>query len=142
MNSLTRSLKHSLVGLLASAIVAVGAAATLADSKDSQNETAGPAYVIAVVDVANPAEFLRYQESALPAILAHGGKAIVATTSVHVFEGQWPANWTVILEFPSKAEALAWYTSSTYQQAIPIRKRSTIFTNMVMAPQYHPPSSH
>ena len=96
------------------------------------------AYVIAQAQVTDWNEFQRYQEAALPSILAHKGKAIVATKTVTILEGRWTANWTVVLEFPSMQAAKDWYASQSYQQAIPIRKKATKFTNLLIVDKYSP----
>jgi len=38
-----------------------------------------------------------------------------------VLEGEWPHERTVILEFPSREKAEAWYHSPAYQKILPLR---------------------
>ena len=48
----------------------------------------------------------------------------VAFGAIEGFEGPAPAG-VVMLEFPSMAEARAWYNSPGYQQAVPFRQKAT-----------------
>lgn len=110
----------------------------MAAEPSTTQEQSAQAYVIAQAQIADWNEFQRYQEAALPSILAHKGKAIVATKTVAILEGRWAANWTVVLEFPSMQAAKDWYASQSYQQAIPIRKKATKFTNLLIVDKYSP----
>ena len=110
----------------------------MAAEPSTTQEQSTQAYVIAQAQVTDWNEFQRYQEAALPSILAHKGKAIVATKTVTILEGRWAANWTVVLEFPSMQAAKDWYASQSYQQAIPIRKKATKFTNLLIVDKYSP----
>jgi uncharacterized protein (DUF1330 family) len=107
-------------------------------SRGSAAEADGPVYVIAQVDIANAMEFQRYQEVALRVILDNKGKTLVATEAAQVLEGDWPGNWTVVLEFPSADDAKRWYASPVYQAAIPIRHAAARFTNIAMVKRYRP----
>jgi len=62
----------------------------------------------------------RYRLQARPTIAAHGGMVIVARGAQTLLEGNAPAE-TVIVEFASDEQALAWYHSSDYQEATKLR---------------------
>ena len=49
--------------------------------------------------------------------LVHGAKA-------EVLEGNWPGD-LIILEFPDREQASAWYTSPAYQQILPLRTENS-----------------
>ncbi|HTK92871.1 MAG TPA: DUF1330 domain-containing protein [Verrucomicrobiae bacterium] len=49
-------------------------------------------------------------------IVSHGGKFVVRGGGLSVLEGEWPFARTVIVEFPSRAAAEAWYRSPAYQK--------------------------
>ena len=59
---------------------------------------------------------LRSKRSAVA--LSRGGK-------LSVLEGQWPHPRTVIIEFPARDSAEAWYKSAEYQKMIDLRLKST-----------------
>ena len=59
----------------------------------------------------------------VPATLApFGGKFIVRGGKVTVHEGEWPHPRTVVIEFPSRAQAEGWYKSAEYQKIIQLRQ--------------------
>ena len=82
------------------------------------------AYVIAEVEVANPAEYADYVTLANASVLRHGGRFVVRGGPSDVFEGDW-AGRLVVLEFESLEAARAWYDSDDYQACLPIRLRSS-----------------
>jgi uncharacterized protein (DUF1330 family) len=54
---------------------------------------------------------------------------------VEVVEGSWPFTRTVILEFPSKKLAQAWYDSDEYQAVVGLRHGSAT-SNLVIVSGY------
>jgi uncharacterized protein (DUF1330 family) len=84
------------------------------------------AYVIAAETVKDEAMFDEYRKQ-VPATLApFGGTFIVRGGKVTVHEGQWPHLRTVIIEFPSRAQAEGWYKSAEYQKIIQLRHGSSV----------------
>ena len=76
------------------------------------------AYVIAAETVKDDAMFDEYRKQ-VPATLApFGGKFIVRGGKVTVQEGEWPHPRTVVIEFPSLAQALAAHETPGYQDAL------------------------
>jgi uncharacterized protein (DUF1330 family) len=59
-----------------------------------------------------------YGAKAAGTIFPAGGKPLVAGAPEAVVEGEWHGTQTVILEFPSVDEAIAWYESEDYQAVI------------------------
>ena len=49
--------------------------------------------------------------------LVHGGKA-------EVLEGAWPGH-LIIIEFPDRERARAWYESAAYQEILPLRTNNS-----------------
>jgi uncharacterized protein (DUF1330 family) len=83
-----------------------------------------PAYIVFIRD--NPIrdadamkEYSRVNRSAPP---PPGMTALAAYGAITKLEGPAP-DGAVILQFPTIAEAQAWYDSPTYQEAIPHRMR-------------------
>jgi uncharacterized protein (DUF1330 family) len=44
------------------------------------------------------------------------GKLLSVDEDAQTLEGVWPATRTVLIEFPSQDDALAWYRSDEYQE--------------------------
>jgi uncharacterized protein (DUF1330 family) len=84
-----------------------------------------PAYFIADIEVTDPAEFDAYRKGVPPTIAAYGGRYIVRGGALESMEGGWTMNRLVILEFPSMAQAKAWYHSPEYKDLLAQRLRST-----------------
>lgn len=72
------------------------------------------AYVIYLGDILDVARYELYKENVAPNIAAAGGKYLVRGGETELLEGQLPASRTVILEFPSRQAALAWYHGEEY----------------------------
>jgi len=90
------------------------------------------AYVIAAETVNDETMFDEYRKQ-VPATLApYGGKFIVRGGKVSVHEGEWPHPRTVVIEFPSRAQAEAWYKSAEYQKIIGLRLKSSV-GNLIIA---------
>ncbi|KQU87260.1 hypothetical protein ASD99_01320 [Mesorhizobium sp. Root695] len=74
-------------------------------------------------DVPND-EGLSYLEQVEATVAPYGGKWL-AQGSVDVLEGAWPGS-VVLMEFPSRDTASAWYNSAAYQAIAPLRVRNAI----------------
>jgi uncharacterized protein (DUF1330 family) len=82
------------------------------------------AYVIFNYDIQNSELWSTYAQSAVPNLMAAGGKLLTATHEFETVEGQ-PQQVIVVIEFESMAAAKAWYTSASYQAIMPMRAEST-----------------
>ena len=78
------------------------------------------AYVVNEIWVTEPERFSTYAQQVPPTLAAYGGRYVVRSGASKVIEGDPPAR-VVILEFPDRAAALAWRSSSAYQAILPIR---------------------
>lgn len=78
-------------------------------------------YVIAQVTISSPDDYPPYQALAAAAIAKFGGEYIVRGGQSQTVEGNPPAERTVIIRFPSYEQALAWYNSDEYAEAMPLR---------------------
>src|ERR1700751_6134579 len=59
------------------------------------------------------------------------GKVVGVAEDVEIVEGSWPFTRTVLIEFPSKELARAWYESDEYQAVAGLRHGSAT-SNLVM----------
>lgn len=79
------------------------------------------AYVIAQLTVTDPAGFEAYRQAVPPIIAAHGGRYLVRGGAVARLEGAPVGPRIIVLEFPDKAAAEAFYNSPEYQEILPLR---------------------
>ena len=83
------------------------------------------AYVIATETVHDEAMFADYRKQVVASVEAFGGRFIARGGKLTVLEGQWQHPRTVIIEFPARESAEAWYKSADYQKIIDLRLKST-----------------
>ena len=83
------------------------------------------AYFVCTMTVRDPETYRRYT-ALTPATLArHGGKFLTRGEETVTTEGSPFTERMVILEFPDKATALAWYNDADYQSASAFRRASS-----------------
>lgn len=75
-------------------------------------------YIVFTEQVNDPDGMAEYSAKAAGTIFPAGGMPLAAGPPDEVLEGEWHGTQTVILEFPSVEEALAWYHSAEYQAVI------------------------
>jgi uncharacterized protein (DUF1330 family) len=81
-------------------------------------------YVLAEVEVTDPALFETYRPLASASIAAFGGRYLARGGETRCMEGDRPSCRMVLLEFDSPERALEWYHSPQYQEALAIRERA------------------
>ncbi|MFM7345038.1 MAG: DUF1330 domain-containing protein [Tagaea sp.] len=91
-----------------------------------------PAYVIADVDVSDPAKYEGYKALSPGAIAAAGGKFVARGGETAILEGDWKPARLVVVEFADLAAAKAFYDSELYRRARAARAGATRRFNMVM----------
>ncbi len=72
------------------------------------------AYVISRVSISDAQAMSDYIDRAPPGVAAHGGRYLVRTGDIDCLEGQADYERVVVVAFPDKEKALAWYNSSDY----------------------------
>jgi uncharacterized protein (DUF1330 family) len=105
----------ALVGMV---IGAAGAAAMYA-----QQAKVAPGYVIAEVEVTDPATFQKYTEQVPGTLAPFGGHFLIRGSKITPLEGEAPKRLTVIA-FESAQKAMAWEDSPAYGAIRPIRQSS------------------
>lgn len=83
------------------------------------------AYVIANIEVIDPAGYEEYRRLAGPSVAAFGGEFLVRGGAVTTKEGESPWHRVVVTRFPDMATAQAWYDSPDYRHARGIRERTS-----------------
>lgn len=82
------------------------------------------AYLVVEVEVTDPARYDEYRAQ-VPATLAkYGGRFIVRGGQPETLEGRWAPKRVVVLEFPDRAAAKAWWSSPEYAPAKALRQRA------------------
>jgi uncharacterized protein (DUF1330 family) len=90
-------------------------------------------YILAEVEVTDPALFETYRPLAAASIAAFGGKYLVRGGATEVLEGEGTPGRMVLLEFSSPERAMEWYRSAEYQKALAIRLKAATTKARVMA---------
>jgi len=80
-----------------------------------------PAYILAEVEVTNPAGYESYRPLAGASVAQYGGKFVVRGGKAELIEGSNEPARIVVIEFPDTATAKRWYHSPEYQEALKIR---------------------
>jgi uncharacterized protein (DUF1330 family) len=85
-----------------------------------------PAYLLANIEVTDPAGFERYR-AAVPAVIArHGGRYLARGGASEVLEGAYSGHRFVVLEFPDRAAAEAFWQSPDYAECRKLREGAAI----------------
>lgn len=72
-------------------------------------------YLLAQITIHDREKYAAYEAGFLDIFARYKGTALVVDEEPEVLEGDWPCTRTVVLEFPSRDDALAWYQSDAYQ---------------------------
>ncbi len=84
-----------------------------------------PAYIIADIQVTDPAAYDDYRPLAAASIARFGGRFVVRGAKVELLEGAPPPERIVLIEFPDADTARRWYRSEEYQTALKIRQAAS-----------------
>lgn len=76
-----------------------------------------PAYLVVDARSSDPVAIQHYRELAQKAVAQYGGRYLVRGAPYEVLEGDWRPERLVILEFPSREDALRFYDSPEYREA-------------------------
>ncbi|MCS6995783.1 MAG: DUF1330 domain-containing protein [Casimicrobiaceae bacterium] len=90
------------------------------------------AYVIALVRVTDPERYQHYAALTPAAVAAAGGRFIVRGGDPEWLEGQLDRPRIVVIEFPDRAHARAFYASAAYQAAREKRLGAAEFSMVVV----------
>ena len=90
------------------------------------------AYVVADIDVTNPAAFDEYRALVAPLVAKYGGKYLVRGGAYEKVEGNWAPKRVVIIEFESLERAKEFYYSDDYNPVMDIRKRASISNVLIV----------
>lgn len=84
------------------------------------------AYILANVTVTNPTQYQDYLKLSSIAMQAHGAEVCVRGGAVSVLEGDWKPERVVLLKFPTREAAQAFYDSAEYTRARQAREGAAV----------------
>jgi len=84
-----------------------------------------PAYVVADIQVTDPAAYEPYRPLAGASIARFGGRFMVRGGPVELLEGEPQPERIVVIEFPDAETARRWYHCEEYQSAVKIRQAAS-----------------
>ena len=90
-----------------------------------------PAYMIAHIDVHDPALFEQYRAAVPNVLAAHGGRYLARGGAVTVMEGPSSNRRLVVIQFPDRAAAEAFYASPAYKPLLEMRLAATTSTLVI-----------
>jgi len=79
------------------------------------------AYVIAMIEVADPGAYSTYTARTPDVIAQFGGRFVVRGGDPQVLEGTLPGSRVVVIAFPDRGRAEEFYRSNAYQEILPLR---------------------
>lgn len=82
-----------------------------------------PAYVIVDIDVKDKERLSQYSDAAAATLIPFKGEYIVKGEA-EVLHGERPYPIKVVIAFPDKEQARAWYASDAYQAIVGLRDQA------------------
>lgn len=107
------------LGVLIGSVIGAAGAAMI----HAQQAKVLPGYVVAEVDVTDPATFKQYSDKAPGTIAASGGHYVIRGGKFTSIEGEPPKRF-VVIQFDSVEKAKSWEDSPAYDAIKPIRHSS------------------
>ena len=90
-----------------------------------------PVYVIADGRAADASQLDEYRRRNATLVPEHGGRFLVRGGAHEVLEGDWNPNRLVVMEFPDREAARAWYDSPEYV-ALRGQRQAVAETDMIL----------
>ena len=84
-----------------------------------------PAYVIADIEITDPAGYEAYRPLAAASVARFGGRFLARGGKAVLLEGAPAPERIVVAEFADAAAARRWYDSEEYQAALKIRQANS-----------------
>ena len=87
-------------------------------------------YLVIDIEVTDPERYGRYRDAVVPVIERFGGSFLVRGGQIEPFEGPYSGHRLVILEFPTREKARAFWDSPEYGEVKKLREgaaRSSAF---------------
>lgn len=91
-----------------------------------------PAYVLIDADVHDAERYAAYAAEGGRILPGLGGRFLVRGGAIENLEGTWRPRRLVVIEFPDRAAARAWYHSAAYQGARKLREGAASFSAVLV----------
>jgi uncharacterized protein (DUF1330 family) len=91
-----------------------------------------PAYILSTMTILDPATYKRYTDVTPPIVHRHGGKFLTRGDAVTTLEGESFSERLVLIEFPSRADAEAFYNDPDYQAASKHRRAGAKNSRLIL----------
>ena len=85
-----------------------------------------PAYFVCTMRVHDPETYRKYTALTPPIVSRHGGRFLTRGDEVSTHEGESFTERMVLIEFPDRAAAEAWYNDPDYQSASKFRRAASV----------------
>ena len=72
-------------------------------------------YLMAQIQIRDRGRYGQYEVGFMDIFRQYQGKVLSVDEAPQILEGEWPHTRTVLIEFPTREEANAWYESEEYQ---------------------------
>ena len=83
------------------------------------------AYVIGEIDVTDAVTYEEFRKKITVLNAKYGGKFLVRAGKVEALDGDWKPERLIVIEFPSKAKALAWFRSPQFAPLQDMRRKAS-----------------
>ncbi len=83
------------------------------------------AYLIATLKITDRDRYASYEAGFMDIFNRFNGRLLSVDENVEPLEGDWGYTRTVLVEFPTKDDALAWFQSDDYQALADHRKAAS-----------------
>jgi len=84
------------------------------------------AYFVCTMRISDPETYRKYTALTPPIVARHGGRFLTRGDEVTTSEGETFTDRMVIIEFPDRAAAEAWYSDPDYQEASKFRRAASV----------------
>ena len=73
-------------------------------------------YIVAKIIINDRESYGSYESGFMEIFARHKGQLLSVDEAPHLLEGKWNVTRTVLLRFPDRTDAEAWYYSDEYQE--------------------------
>jgi uncharacterized protein (DUF1330 family) len=73
-------------------------------------------YFVAQITIHDRAGYSQYEAGFMPVFEKYRGRLLAVDEAPEVLEGAWNCTRTVLIEFPTRDDAMAWAGSAEYQE--------------------------
>jgi uncharacterized protein (DUF1330 family) len=75
-----------------------------------------PTFIVAQISIRDRNQYSQYEAGFIEIFSKYSGRILSVDEDPEILEGHWPHTRTVLIEFPSNDDAMAWYRSDEYQR--------------------------